>query len=81
MRSMCEKDGVGKLFHERTVVDVLKRLGVNSALVTARQLVDGMPRVTTSYRPTAQTQTYTYASDTVLTCQPKVIERFDTVWP
>jgi hypothetical protein len=26
---MCEKDGVCELFHERTVVDVLKRLGVN----------------------------------------------------
>lgn len=50
--------------------------------VTARRLVGGMPRATTSYRPTTQTQTYTYASlDTVLTCHPKVIERFDTVWP
>jgi hypothetical protein len=82
MRSICEKDGVYELFHERSVVDVLKRLGVNSALVTVRRLVGGMPRAMTSYRPTTQTQTYTYASgDTVLTCQPEVIERFAAVWP
>lgn len=82
MRSMCEKDGVGELFREGSVVLVLKRLGVNSALVTVGRLVGGMPRATTSYRPTTQTQTYTYAwRDTVLTCQPKVIERFDTVCP
>lgn len=79
---MCEKDGVGELFHERSIVHMLKRLGVNSALVTVRRLVGGMPRAATSYRPTTQTQTYTYAwRDIVLTCQPKVIERFDTVWP
>jgi hypothetical protein len=80
MRSMCEKDGVGELFH--CMVHVLKGIGVNSALVTFRRLVGGMPRATTSYRPTTQTPTYTYAwRDTVLTCKPKVIERFDTVWP
>jgi len=82
MRSMCEKDGVSELFHERSIVHMLKRLRMNSALVTVRRFVGGMPRATTSYRPTTQTQTYTYAwKDTVLTCQPKVIERFDTVWP
>jgi len=82
MRSMCGKDRVGELFRERSIVHVLKRLGVNSALVTVRRLVRGMPRATTSYRPTTQTQPYTYAwRDTVFTCQPKVIERFDTVWP
>jgi len=82
MRSICEKGGVGELLYERSIVRVLKRLGVNSALVTVRRLVGGMPRATTSYRPTTQTQAYTYAwRDTVLTCQHKVIERFNTVWP
>jgi len=82
MRSICGKDRVGELLRERIIVHVLKRLGVNSALVTVRRLVGGMPRATTSYRPTTQTQPYTYAwRDTVYTCQPKVIVRFGAVWP
>jgi hypothetical protein len=65
----------------RETLLVLRRRSVNAVLVRVGRRVGGMPRATTSYRPTAETRTYTYASrDTVLACQPKVIECFSTVW-
>jgi hypothetical protein len=80
MRPMCEKEAVSGPFPERNIVVGLTTLNVNSVLVTVGRLVGGMRRTTASYRPTPQTQTYTYASrDTVLASQSKVIERLSTV--